>query len=146
MAPVVVAQDLLDRTFETLRKCGGGEFECVAFWTGPGNDASVIDGLHHPDHVSNQFGYSVDSDWLSLFLRELYQQNRSARVQIHTHPGEAFHSITDDGHALVPAPGFISVVIPDFAQCRIGFEGAAMYVLSDSGAWVRCDTSNVEVC
>lgn len=146
MALVSVAQDLLDRTFEIFRGCGGAEFECVVYWTGPRNDASIIDGLHHPDHDSNEFGYSVDSDWLSLFLREIYQQNRSARVQIHTHPGEAFHSITDDGHALVPAPGFISIVIPDFAQDHIGFEGAAMYVMSDRGAWARCDVSNVKVC
>jgi DNA-binding HxlR family transcriptional regulator len=144
VAPLVIAQDILDQSFEVFRRCGGAEFECVVYWTGPRHDASVIDGLHHPDHESNEFGYSVDSDWLSLFLRDLYQQNRSARAQIHTHPGEAFHSVTDDGYALVPAPGFISIVIPDFAQGRIGFECAAMYRMSDVGVWVRFDLSNVE--
>lgn len=145
MSLVVVTQDLLDRTFEVFRRCGGVELECVAYWTGPRGDAGVIDGLDHPDHASNEFGYSVDSDWLSKFFRELYEKNRSVRAQIHTHPGAAFHSITDDKHALVPAPGFISIVIPDFAQGRIGFDGAAMYRMSDTGAWVECDVSVIEV-
>lgn len=145
MAPDAVAQDLLGRTFEILRECGGAEFECVVYWTGPGHDASLIDDLHHPDHDSNEFGYSVDSEWLNQFFRDLYIQGRSARAQIHTHPGEAFHSITDDGHALVPAPGFMSIVIPNFAQGQIGLEGAAMYVLSDRGVWVQCDMTNVKV-
>lgn len=145
MAPIVVAKDLLDRTFEVFRACGGAELECVAYWTGPRGDASVMDGLQHPNHESNAFGYSVDSDWLSKFFLDLYEEHRSARAQIHTHPGAAFHSVTDDKHALVPAPGFISIVIPDFAQGQIGFEGAAMYRMSDAGLWVEGDVSNIEV-
>jgi hypothetical protein len=104
-----------------------------------------MDGLQHPNHESNAFGYSVDSDWLSKFFLDLYEEHRSARAQIHTHPGAAFHSVTDDKHALVPAPGFISIVIPDFAQGQIGFEGAAMYRMSDAGLWVEGDVSNIEV-
>jgi proteasome lid subunit RPN8/RPN11 len=145
VSPVVVTQDLLDRTFEVFRRCGGAEHECVAYWTGPRDDASVIDDLQHPDHESSEFGYAVDSEWLSTFFRDLYEKSRSARAQIHTHPGSAFHSVTDDKHALVPAPGFISIVIPDFAQGRIGFEGAAMYRMSDAGTWVEGDVSDIEV-
>ncbi len=37
------------------------------------------------------------------------------RVQVHTHPFEAGQSGIDDAFALVPAPGFLSLVIPGFA-------------------------------
>jgi len=145
VAAIVVTQDLLDRTFDVFRSCGRAELECVAYWTGPRGDASVIDRLHHPDHESNEFGYSVDSDWLTTFFHDLYKESRSVRAQIHTHPGAAFHSVTDDEHSLVPAPGFISIVIPDFAHGRVGFESAAMYRMSDSGTWVECDVADIEV-
>jgi len=145
MSSVVVTQDLIDRTFEIFRRCGGAELECVVFWTGPRDDASVNDDLHHPDHDSNSHGYAVDSNWLNTFFRDLYERGRSARAQVHTHPAAAFHSVTDDKHALVPAPGFISIVIPDFAQGQIGFESAAMYRLSDAGVWVKGDVSDIAV-
>lgn len=145
MAALVVTQDLLKRTFDVFRRCGGTEFECVAYWTGPRGDENIVDGLLHPDHESNAFGYSVDSDWLTAFFHDLYKESRAARVQIHTHPGTAFHSATDDKHSLVPAPGFISIVIPDFAQGRVGFERAAMYRMGDAGNWVEYDVAGIEV-
>lgn len=145
MEKPVVTQNLLDRTFGVFRSCGRGERECVAFWTGPRSDPTVIDGFHHPDHESNGFGYVVDSDWLTTFLQDLYVESRSARAQIHTHPGAAFHSVTDDEHSLVPAPGFISIVIPDYAQGPVGFEAAALYRMGDAGVWMECDAGVIEV-
>jgi hypothetical protein len=145
VAALVVTQELLDRTFDTFRGCGRAELECVVYWTGPQGDASIVDGLDHPDHESNEFGYSVDPDWLTKFFHDLYRERRAARTQIHTHPGAAFHSVTDDKHSLVPAPGFISIVIPDFAQGRVGFERAAAYCMGDSGTWVEWDVGDVEV-
>ena len=57
----------------------------------------------------------------------------SVRVQVHTHAGEAFHSATDDKWPVVATPGFISLVIPNFAMGPIGFDGTFLAELRVEG-------------
>lgn len=108
--------DLLASTFRTFRACGGGRRECVVYWTGPADRPDVVDAPVHPHHMSTGGGYQIDDDWLTGFWFDLAHRRQSARVQVHTHPRGAFHSPTDDAWALVHTPGFLSLVIPDFAM------------------------------
>ena len=63
-------------------------------------------------------GYEVDDVWVMQFFVSLHQRRETVRVQIHTHPRWAGHSWIDDAYALVPAAGFLSLVVPDFALGR----------------------------
>jgi hypothetical protein len=126
-----------------LRQCGRGECECVVYWTGPaGND--VVDGLEHPPHRRSPGGYEVDSNWLTEFWKELSVRKRSIKVQIHTHPGEAFHSPTDDKWPIIAQAGFLSVVIPDFAAGEPTLHEAWIGRLQTDGNWRQVE-SDAEV-
>ena len=48
--------------------------------------------------------------------RHLAECGEKLLVQLHTHPGRAFHSIADDRLALPRHTGAISIVIPNFAE------------------------------
>ena len=48
--------------------------------------------------------------------RQLAGCGEKLLVQLHTHPGRAFHSAVDDRLALPRHTGAISIVIPDFAD------------------------------
>lgn len=37
-------------------------------------------------------------------------------ARVHTHPGRAYHSSTDDRNLLLAHPGAVSVVVPAFAE------------------------------
>jgi hypothetical protein len=126
---------VLDLTFAHFRQCGGGERECQALWTSPWSRVEQIDRVVHPKHVAHAYGFQLDSDWLTSFWNELADTRRGVRVQIHTHPREAFHSKTDDAYPIIHKPGFLSLVMPDFAMGPIGFEQAYLTQLQPDGSW-----------
>jgi hypothetical protein len=68
---------------------------------------------------------SLDDAWLNEFWLELANK-MGIRIQVHTHPEEAFHSPTDDEFPIIHKPGFLSLVIPDFGLVPVGFERACV--------------------
>jgi hypothetical protein len=135
-----LAKDLVDATFRTLRECGRGECECAVYWTGPA-DTDLVDGLEHPVHTRSPFGYEVDSNWLTELWKRLAVSKRSIRVQVHTHPNEAFHSASDDKWPIVSQVGFISIVIPDFASGKASLDGVWVGCLQENGKWQRLSSA-----
>jgi hypothetical protein len=56
-------------------------------------------------------------------------------ARIHSHPGDAFHSDTDDANPGLTAQGALSIVVPYFGLgLRRGIEACAVFVL-DHGRW-----------
>lgn len=141
-----VSKALLTRTFASLRQCGGGRRECQALWVSPWAQPEVITAVVHPEHRSTAVSVDVDSHWLTRFWAKLAEEEAGIRIQIHTHPGAAFHSGIDDDWPIVQTPGFLSLVIPRFALGEIGFDGAYLAELDDSGGWQQVEVrSRIEV-
>jgi hypothetical protein len=132
--PLRLPSDIVHRTFHTLRECGRGECECAVYWTGPAA-GDVVDGYEHPIHRRSPFGYEVEDNWLTQFWKQLAASKRSVKVQVHTHPGEAFHSATDDQWPIVSQEGFVSIVIPDFAAGEPSLDRAWIGSLQADGKW-----------
>jgi len=58
-------------------------------------------------------------------------------ARIHSHPGQAFHSLTDDDNPAITYPGAVSIVVPFFGLgLRHGLDACAVFVRSD-GRWVE---------
>jgi hypothetical protein len=51
--------------------------------------------------------------------------------QIHTHPGEAYHSDGDVEGARIRHQGYVSIVIPDYGRRLPDLAGAAAYIWQD---------------
>jgi hypothetical protein len=141
---VRVAEGLLNETFRTLRECGRAECECAVFWTGPSNEP-IADALEHPLHKRSPFGYEVESNWLTQLWKRLAKSRRSVKVQIHTHPAEAFHSASDDQWPIVAQAGFVSIVIPDFAAGEPTLHRAWVGRLDADGKWRRLPSASQAV-
>ncbi len=135
-------KEVLERVFEHLRRCGAGKRECVVYLTGPVDDPSIVDGVVHPHHMASPGRYDVDSAAIAELWQDLLRSARSVRVQVHTHPGAAYHSPLDDAWALVHTPGFLSLVIPNFALGKVGFDGAFLAERTDDGRWVGVPISD----
>ena len=129
-----LAASILASSFQIFQNCGRGECECAVFWTGPAGD-DMVDGLEHPIHKRSPYGYVVDSDWITALWKNLAASRRSVKAQVHTHPGEAFHSATDDHWPIISEAGFISIVIPDFAAGAPSFDRAWVGRLRADGQW-----------
>lgn len=83
------------------------------------------------------FGYEIDRNWLTELWKRLAASQRSIKVQIHTHPGQAFHSSTDDKWPIVAQAGFMSIVIPDFATGEPNLDLSWIGSLQENGTWRR---------
>ena len=65
----------------------------------------------------------------------LAERHEGVRMQVHTHPQEAFHSPTDDAYPIVQTPGFLSLVIPDFGMGPVSFDDAYLCEITEEGGW-----------
>lgn len=104
-----------------FRACGRGARECTVFWAAPrevGGHLVRVAAVIHPRHKSTVASTEMDMAEICALNELLYRRQMRVVVQVHTHPGAAFHSSTDDEFALVATPGFVSIVVPQF--CRHG--------------------------
>lgn len=131
---LILDANILPATFAALRGCGGGERECVVYWVGPTHRPGLVDRVVQPRHDATPLNYDIDPEWLTPFYLDLRAWKATVRAQIHTHPGARVeHSPTDDAFALAPTPGFVSVVLPDFAMGAITLDGAYATTITDDG-------------
>lgn len=77
----------------------------------------------------------VESEELRRINLELYHSGLRLIAQVHSHPGLAYHSDTDDSYAVATTVGSLSLVVPDFARRPFALSDYATYRLSKHGAW-----------
>jgi hypothetical protein len=126
---------LLQETFDFLRGCGGGQRECQVLWTSRWADPHLICSVIHPRHRAHGGGFEIESEWINSFWLDLACREQGIRVQIHTHPCEAFHSTVDDAYPILHHVGFLSLVIPDFARGPVSFDRAYLAEIGADGRW-----------
>lgn len=143
---IEVGEGLLEETFAVLRSCGGGARECVVHWLAPLGRQS-IEAILHPRHSASAAGYQVDPAWLDATWRTLARERQQIVAQVHTHPGPAYHSTIDDCFPVIQTAGFLSLVIPNFAEGPVGLGGAFVATLDANGEWKERQAGAVlEVC
>lgn len=120
-----------------MRKCGEGRRECQVLWVSPWRYLNDLTQVVHPRHHAMGDGFDLDGPWLTEFWRQLAIDKTGVRVQVHTHPGRAFHSPTDDAWPVIHVPGFLSLVLPRFALGSIGFDEAYLAEIAPNGTWRR---------
>jgi hypothetical protein len=126
---------LLAETFDLCRRCGGGQRECQVIWTSTWAEPLTICRVVHPQHRAHGGGFELADDWINDFWLDLARTEQGIRVQVHTHPREAFHSSIDDAYPILHSVGFLSLVIPNFALGPVGFENAYLAEITSKGRW-----------
>jgi hypothetical protein len=138
-----VSAAMIRSTFGVFRRCGQARAECVVYWTAPAELSDLVDGIDHPAHRQSAGGYEIESSWLTEYWFRLAHERRAIRAQIHTHPGPAFHSSTDDHWPVISQPGFISIVIPDFAMGSVSLDEAWIGHVAADGRWRQIPVQRV---
>jgi hypothetical protein len=130
-----LSRRIVEESFSIFRSCGGNRHECQLYWLSSWDSPLELIEVSHPRHTASRVGLSIDSDWITDFWNDLSRRRRSVSLQVHTHPGAAFHSAVDDAYPLLCHPGFLSLVIPDFAMGQVGFEHAYLAEIQPDGSW-----------
>lgn len=137
-----IPRRMVDQTFATFRSCGDNQRECQLYWLSPWDNPIALTAIAHPRHWSSRYGLSIESKWIDQFWNDLANQGLGVRMQVHTHPSDAFHSQTDDTYPLLFDVGFLSLVIPDFAMGPVGFHNAYLTEIQSDGSWKQVDINS----
>lgn len=140
---VNVPRRVVERVQVHLRERGALGVEGVALWAGTRN-GSVFDVREGVIPAQTAYRtdtgllYWVDSDELHRVNLWLHEHALTLVAQVHSHPGAAYHSDTDDAYPIVTKLGSLSVVVPDFARRAFRLADIAVYVSCRSVAGCRC--------
>jgi hypothetical protein len=134
-----INQSLLEDTFQKFKDCGAGRQECQVLWLSPWASPQVITRVVHSHHSGHADGFQVNDEWLNAFLFELADTGHGVRVQVHTHPRQAFHSETDDTFPIIHTTEFLSLVVPNFGTGVPSLDGCFLAEISATGAWVAVE-------
>lgn len=143
---LTIPEQIVAGTGETLRKFGAEGFEGLVLWAGEllattARVKSCFVPPQHPIRDERGVGYFVDGDALFELNRELHRSGLVLLAQVHSHPGEAYHSAADDRYAIATAEGSYSLVAPDFGKA-FAVSSCAVYRLED-GRWIPVPTADV---
>lgn len=138
-----VPSAIVAETEEHLRRAGRRGLELFVLWSGVINGTDfAVRTAHVPRQTSYQLDTGlmvrVDGDALHRLNTWLYKSQEILAIQVHSHPGKAFHSDTDDAYPIVTAEGSVSIVAADFCRRGLLSDSTAVYRLGDGG-WRRLD-------
>lgn len=125
---------------------GGGRRESGAFLLGKSEDArrTVSHYLLHDDLEQSALDTGIIG-LTSVGFRKLAEEARSLGLDvvadIHTHPREAFFSLTDRQNPMVPRVGHLAFVVPNYATGNPSVEECAMYRYAGNHEWDDLATS-----
>lgn len=135
---VVLPGPLLLRAYQHFRARGELGCEGVALWVGrPTGAVFLVSDVVLPAQsgIKSDEGlaYVVESHALHRLNVWLHKEELRLIAQIHSHPGEAYHSETDDLFPIVTTAGGFSLVVPYFGRGLPSLAQFAAYRLSDNG-------------
>jgi proteasome lid subunit RPN8/RPN11 len=138
---VTYPNEILAHSLDLLAEGGKGVRECVVLWLGRRKVIEIdIERVYMPAHQAASDFFYIDRHSMNDLKTYLRTNRLVVGAQVHTHPGEAFHSLADDEWAFVRHEGALSIVLPSFAlhtSPATFMEDAAVYILSPSNSWDR---------
>jgi len=140
---VTVPAGVIDRVVAHLRMCGAHGLEGVAFWAGQLQRSQfvVTQAFIPRQHalIDTRSGVGVAIDGEELFRLNVWLHNVGLQLiaQVHSHPGSAYHSSTDDDMSVVTRVGALSIVVPDFAAGAFDLSTISVHRLSKVGDWKK---------
>lgn len=147
-----IPRRVLDPTLEHLGDAGRRRREAFVAWGGVivGGRTLEFRSVHRPDQHADATPHgllvAVDGAALHRLNAAVYGRGEILAGQVHTHPGEAYHSSTDDHFPIVTILGALSLVVPDFARAGRAASGRwAWYRLAGYGRWTRAGAETLLV-
>lgn len=114
----------------------------MGFWAGVQHGSEfLVSSAYVPRQLAGETdgGCLVMVDGEQLFQMNvwLHSHHLTLVAQLHSHPTDAYHSVTDDDFAVMTCTGGLSIVVPDYAVHSFSLITAAIYRLQPAGSWTE---------
>lgn len=144
--------DLVDGAHDLLRGAGAEGYEGLVLFAGRRGPAlrstfEVVTAFAPAQILirsEDGVGLRVEPAELLRINRMLYAKRLQLAAQVHSHPGAAYHSETDNAYSVVTVAGGLSLVVPNFASAAFRVATTAVYRLSVRGGWEEVSTPAAE--
>jgi hypothetical protein len=131
-----------------MRRFGEEQRECYVWWGGyftTEGDGQVLTALCPA--IQTDFGHiHLDNRELTALHTRLRALDQVLLAELHTHPpGAGGQNEVDAAHPAATYPGFISVVVPNFACPRFyDLRKTYVYAYMGAGRWRQLDPQEIE--
>ncbi|MBI4258112.1 MAG: hypothetical protein HY619_04080 [Thaumarchaeota archaeon] len=141
----IIPLDVFERTFDELRKWGEKEFEGLVLWVGTtARSKAIIKDFVVPEADFWGGGVRISSGGMLKLAEDLSQRNLILLAQLHTHASDFGHSYGDEQHAASYRLGYVSIVVPNFAQEKhTDLSSCYVYGYVGNGKWNQLTKNQV---
>jgi proteasome lid subunit RPN8/RPN11 len=135
-----ISRAMLRDTLAILQRGGERGEERVALWLAtarPQHPAAIVE-VYEPEQIADVDYFRLPAATMRALLDHLRLSRRRIVAQIHTHPGDAFHSDVDAQWAIVRHVSALSLVLPRFAANTTPdnfLQQVMIYEYSPDGEW-----------
>lgn len=148
MKPVLVNQQGVSETLHLLKEAGNRGKECVVLWFGKiTDDHLLVNQVYRPQQTAGADIFRIPPVSIRTIMSKLDSENLMIAAQIHSHPGEAFHSKADDAWAIVRHTHALSLVLPRFAletNLNSFINDTKTYQLNSKNRWIELSSEEVK--
>lgn len=146
---IYIPKKCIELAYKHMRYAGALRVEGVALFAGNDSENTfyvkeTIIPLQKAMKFDEGLLYMVEGSELHRINVWLYENHMSLIAQIHSHPGKAYHSSTDDAYPIIATVGGMSIVIPNFAKDEINVQRWAVYRLSGDNEWIELNNKEKE--
>lgn len=139
--PIVCPASIIPATLDVMRRGAERHSEALVLWLGR-RRAGHIDLVeaYEPPYRSAVDYFHITPTGMLTVMEHLRQRRLFVCAQVHSHPGEAFHSAADDEWAIVRHAGALSLVVPQFAISTTPdnfLQKTAVFCLAPNDQWIE---------
>lgn len=140
----------VQKAYDHIRYAGAQNLEGVVLFSGIYVQDNFIFSIKQtivPQQVSVSLEegllYAVGGEELYRINYELHQRKEILVAQLHSHPGRAYHSSTDDAYPIITKIGGLSIVVPNFGVDDFSLDLWAVYRLEENLEWEELSQNQV---
>ncbi|HNP37743.1 MAG TPA: Mov34/MPN/PAD-1 family protein [Woeseiaceae bacterium] len=141
---------LTESSIDALSECVDSErrrhHEGIAYLLGQTDGTTtIVVAAIRPEATTTRGSFSVSAVAMAQVVRTATKAGLQVVGQVHTHPGEAYHSDGDVEGARIVYRGFVSIVLPDYGRWLPALDGAACYIFRGDAGFVEIALDNIGI-
>jgi proteasome lid subunit RPN8/RPN11 len=143
-AKFLVTADALDDLMAALVRSQQRRHEGIAYLLGRTDGAATIAiAVFAPEARTTAGSFHVPPRAMVSCMQAAARFELQVVAQVHTHPGQAYHSDGDIEGAKIRYPGYASLVLPEYGRHLPSLTGAAAYLWQKPRGWIELSDDDI---